>query len=261
MKIDKEDYVKHIVDIEKKQLAKKLLDKIEKVLLNHTVESTDFLDPYEREIFKSILNRFSDINYLEYGGLESSERKIISIYQDYYNFEEEDYEIKALELYDYHSSFNHRDFLGSVLALGIVRQKIGDILVHNDRTQLILKREVADYVYYNLHRIGNERIKVRNINLEEIEEIDIQFIEKQDTISSPRLDNLVSSAFNLPRKDSQILIIGDKVKVNWKEINKTSYEIEEGDLISVRGYGRFTLHSTGGLTRKNRINVTVRLLK
>ena len=69
-----------IQDINSKLKMKKLLDKIEIVLKNHSTESTDFLDPYEIKLSKSILNQISEIGYLEYGGIDEAERKIIYLW-------------------------------------------------------------------------------------------------------------------------------------------------------------------------------------
>ncbi len=261
MILDRDFYLSHLHELEDKEIGKRCLDKIEQVMSKHTVESTDFLDPFERKICRSILNRFDDISYKEYGGLEGAERKIISIFQSYHYFTEEDIDIEAMEIYDYVSDFSHRNFLGSILALGIDRSKLGDILIHEEKTQILVKREISDYLYYNLHKIGRENVKVKIIDLSLLEEIDILYEEKQSTISSLRLDGVIATALNLSRSSSQELIEANRVKVNWEEISKASYTVEEGALISVKGYGRFILYSINGVSRKERIKVTIRLIK
>ena len=72
MRINKDEYTSHIREPEKLLEMRKIIDKIEIVLNNYMIEATDFLDPYERYLAKSILNRFEEISYIEFGGLINS---------------------------------------------------------------------------------------------------------------------------------------------------------------------------------------------
>lgn len=258
--IDREKYIKHIHDKEQIENMRRIIDKIEIVLEKHKIESTDFLNPYERKLSKSILNRFDDINYMEIGGLDNSERKIIMIFQEYYYLTDEDIDIKAVEIYDYSSSFTHRDLLGSLMALGITRDKTGDIIVSENKSQLILKKEITDYVLYNFSKVGKENIKIKEIPLSEVKSNTEKFEEVSSSVASLRLDAIISVALNIPRSDSQKIINSAKVKVNWEPIERVAEELSEGDMISVKGFGRFILYSINGISRKGRNLITVRKL-
>lgn len=260
MFIDREEYIGHINDRKQIENMRRVIDKIEIVLKRHKIESTDFLNPYERKLAKSILNRFEDISYKEIGGLDNSERKIISIYQEYYFLANEDIDIKYYEIYDYISDFNHRDLLGSLMSLGINREKIGDILVLDNRSQIALKKEISEYVFYNFKKVGKENIKIKEICLENLEEGQINFKEKQSSIASMRLDAVVSALLNISRSEGQRLINSTKIKINWEPIENVSYDLEEGDIISIQGFGRFILYSIDGVSRKGRNLVTTRKL-
>lgn len=83
MFINLEEDLSHIKDPEIKIKMRRIIDKIQMVLRNYSEEATDFLDPYERLLAKSLINKFSDLKYIEYGGLEDAERKIITIFPDY----------------------------------------------------------------------------------------------------------------------------------------------------------------------------------
>lgn len=259
--IDRSKYISHIDDEEQVINMRRLIDKIEIVSRNHSIESTDFFNPYERRLAKSILNRFNDLSYIELGGLDDSERQIIMMFPDYHYLTDEDLHVRALEVSGYVEEISHRDILGSLMGLGIVREKIGDILIHKDFSQIIVKQEISDYILYNLDKIGRQNILIKKIGLSELFEGKILFEEKINTVASTRLDSIVSMAYNISRSDSQKLISRDRVKVNWEPTDKASVELEEGDLISVKGFGRFILHSINGRSRKNRIRVTVRILK
>jgi RNA-binding protein YlmH len=262
LKLDKDKYIEHIKDKDQVLNMRKVLDKIEIVLDKHMVQSTDFLDPYERRLAKSILNRFMEISYEELGGIQEAERKVILIYPDYYNYDDIDIPINSLSIEANTEKNSHRDFLGSILNLGINREKIGDILIHEDYVQLVVKKEISDFILISLERVGKEKVNVKEISLDDLSPGNvIKYKDITTTISSLRLDALISGSWNLSRNDSQRLIETGRVKVNWEPIDKSSKEVLEGDLISVKGYGRFILNSIEGVSKKGRIRVKFRLLK
>lgn len=260
MKIDREKYISHIQDNSRLMEMRQILDKIEMVMNNHLVESTDFLDPYSRLLAKSIINQFLEVNYLEQGGLKESERQIITIHPDYYYLGDRDLNIVALRLRGNFENLSHRDFLGSILGLGINRSKIGDILLHDDFTDIILKKEILNFIQFNLDKVGNNNISIEEISLQEIVPGKIYYKEIQKTLSSNRLDVYISGAYNLSRQESTKLVKSGNVRVNWEPINKISKELEIGDIISIRGYGRSVLHSIDGLSKKGKIKSKIRIL-
>ncbi|WP_425445997.1 RNA-binding protein [Dethiothermospora halolimnae] len=260
---DKNQYLEHINDTEQIITMKKVLDKIEKVLKYHSTETTDFLNPYQRRLSYSFLNRFVDISYHEEGGYDQGERKSIIIYPSYYEKGFIESSVGAIQIngnFKFHT-VSHRDYLGSVMGLGIKREKIGDIIVHEDYAQIVLMEDIIDYLIYNLDKVGKERVNIIKIPLDQVHKGKENFKEISTTISSLRLDGLISGSINISRSDSQKYINGDRVKVNWEPINKVSQEVNEGDLISVKGFGRFKLDKVLGRTRKDRIRIIVKILK
>lgn len=260
MKIDKDFYTSHIQASEYVFKMNKILDNVEMVLNNHRIESTDFLDPYERYLAMSILNSFDDLKYLEDGGLEDSERKIICIYPDYYIEEDLVEKLSFLSIEYPIPSISHKDFLGAILNLGISRDKIGDIYVNHEKAFLIVKNEIKDYILYNLTKVSNYNVKVRESQREQLEVAEEEYKESSKFVSSLRLDTIISTIYNLSRQNSLKLIKSDRIKVNFKPVNKPSIELKEGDLISVKGYGRSTFHSINGTSKKGNYNITVRIL-
>ena len=260
LRLDKKDYIAHIKDKDQILNMRRVLDKIEMVLDRHTVESTDFMDPYERRLARSIINRFNEISYEELGGLEEAERKIILLYPDYYEYNEMDIHIRSLAIEGDIGKLSHRDFLGALLNLGINREKIGDILINKEQVQLVVKEDILDFILISLERVANKRVKAKEIPLKDLSMGTINYKDVVITISSLRLDALISGVWNLSRTDSQKLIESDRVKVNWEPIRRVSKDINEGDIISVKGYGRFILNSIKGVSRKGRVRVEIRLL-
>jgi RNA-binding protein YlmH len=260
MKLNKEEYISHIKDINKQIIMRKLLDKIEISINQHTIEYTDFLDPFERFLAKSILNRFNNLKYLEFGGTSNSERKIIIIYPFYYIENDLDNKLKFLRIIGDINSLLHKDFLGAILGLGINRPKIGDIQIHDDHVDVIVKEEIGDFILYNLEKIGNKNVKVIEVAQEDLKEPKIEYEVINKFVQSLRLDVVLSTTYNLSRQDSINMIKSGKVKVNWEEITKPSRELKTGDIISAKGYGRSILHSIDGVSKKGRLLVTVRIL-
>lgn len=260
MKIDKEKYVSHIKDNDRVIEMRRILDKVEIVINNHLIESTDFLDPYSRLLAKSILNRFMEIEYQEDGGILETERQIISMYPDYYNSYDIDLNIIVLRIKGDLEGLSHKDFLGAVLNLGINRSKIGDILLHDEYVDIIVKKEIADFIIINLERIGNKKITIVEKHLEDLTPSKVLYNEIKKTLPSYRLDAYISASYNLSRQESMSIVKAGHVKINWEPIDKVSKELEEGDIVSIRGYGRSILHSVEGISKKGRIKSTIRIL-
>lgn len=260
MRIDKEKYTSHIKDNEKLIEMRKLIDKIEMVSNNHYIESTDFLDPYERVLAKSILNRFSDINYLESGGREDTERQIIIIYPSYHDFYSKEDHLSAIRITGIADGLSHKDFLGAILNLGIKRGKIGDILIHRDYVDIVAKKEISDFILLNLEKISNKKIQLENISLDLLQPVESQYKTINTTLSSCRLDVYISSIYNLSRQDSVNLIKSGYIKINWEQIEKPSRELEVGDVVSTRGYGRSIFYAQDGLSKKGKVKATIRIL-
>ncbi len=260
MYIDRKKYTKHIKDNEKKIEIRKVLDKIEIVLNKHIVQSTDFLDPYEIYLAKSVLNKFDDLKYMIDGGYEDSERNIIIIYPYYILKEDIEIPISSFKITGDLKNIKHKDYLGSILSLGLNRNKLGDVLVYENSGIVLVKTEIRDFVIYNLEKVKNKNIEIHTHNLYEIKAPKLEYKELNKFLVSLRLDSVISSAFNLSRKKSMDIIKSENVKVNFDVIEKSSKEIKEGDMISVRGLGRFILYDIKGRSKNNRFICTIRII-
>lgn len=260
MRIDREKYLGHIIDEDKLIIMKRLMDQMEKSIYDHKVEYTDFMDPYERYLSKSVLNRFDDIDFIEDGVFDDCERKIMTIFPDYLNAQDIESELSLLRIDGNLDGLSHKDYLGSILGLGIKRTKIGDILVYGKFTVVVLKKEISDYVLMNLERIGNTKVKISEINSDGLELPELKYKEVSFFVSSLRLDAILSSLFNMSRQESINIIKSGNVKVNWENIIKASKELNVGDIISCKGYGRAIFYSNDGMSKKGRFHIQFRRL-
>ena len=257
---DKTKYIEHIKDKDQILIMRKILDKIERVFYKHSLEVTDFLDPYQRRLAYSFLNKFLELSYHEEGGYSEAERKAIIIYPSYLDLYDIENYISAIRI-EGKFKFNelsHRDYLGALMALGIKREKIGDIIVSEKQGIIVLHKEILDYVLFNFKEIGKEKIEATEISLKDVIKGKTEYKEISTTVASLRLDGIISSAFNISRSNSLNYINNNRVKVNYQPVDQPSYLIKERDLISVRGLGRVEFYMIKGTSKRDRVKIILR---
>ena len=253
------DLINHINRPEEKISIRKVIDKMESVMNSHISTSTDFLNPHEINLSISILNRFKDqVSYEIDGGYEDSESSIIYI-NPAYRYENEDNDL-VLFKFETNNKIKHGDVLGSILGLSMDRRKIGDILIGEKFTYFFVKREISNFIEINLTKVSKYNILLSR-------EDDISGLPKKEydykkvIVSSFRLDNLISKVFNLSRSKVKDMIQVELVKVNFTKETRPHLELELGDLVSVRHYGRFRLYDLEGNTKKGNSVLIMRLNK
>ena len=220
---------------------------------------TDFLDPREQHILKVIIGEHTLVKWDLFGGIKDAERRRAIIYPEYMEPTEEDFQISLYEV-DYPSKFvtiEHPQVLGSLMSLGLKRGKYGDILFEGDRIQFLAAQEVGHYITSQLESIGRASVTLKEVAFSEAISAGVSITEQSITVSSLRLDTVVSGIHNLSRQKSQLLVQQGHVKVNWTNIENPSFECEEGDLISVRGHGRVKIISLEGVTKKEKIRIII----
>lgn len=221
------------------------------------VKTLGFLNPYEQQVLKRNLARISGMEIAFDGGHPEAERTMLVCYPDFLMPETSDY-ITLLECTGRDlAGLSHRDYLGSLMGLGIARENIGDILVSDERAYLFVKPEIAEYILQNLSKIGRRGVKIKEVPLSEAVLPKRDGKEVQGTVAGLRLDAVIATALSLARGKSADLIRNGLVEVNWETVEDVSREVKEGDVFSVRGHGRMKLSRIGGLTRKGRYGITI----
>lgn len=145
----------------------------------------------------------------------------------------------------------HRDFLGSLMGLGIKRSVLGDIVVKNNTGYIFCLDSIADYVVQNLDKVRHTCVKcrvVQNLPAGAVEEPE----EKEIIVASLRLDVLAAAVYNFSRSGVKELFVQRKVFVNSALCENFSYNVKPGDIVSVRGNGRFKCGNVLGSTKKGR---------
>lgn len=244
---------------DKKLLTAKIEDLFELCGKYCEARFSDFLDGAEQ----SIINREVVFPYgcsvMIYGGFPDAEKKIIGVFPEWEEPDASAFPIVCIKAEGgYTRPLTHRDYLGSVLSLGISPSKLGDIVVSDGCAYIFLHSDIAEYVSGSLHKIGNQSVKLSLIPDPSSVKIERKYLTIETVCASERLDALTAAAANISRSEAAKLIEGGKVKLNHLEIYKTSETVKEGDLLSVRGSGRFIVYRFGAKTRKKRLHVTLK---
>ena len=151
---------------------------------------------------------------------------------------------------------SHRDYLGSILALGIERSTIGDICVLDDSSAIVFcVFEIENYLCAELDSIGNDKVKIERVEVDRDMPSTQKYQAFTDTVASERLDCVVASIFNLSREKAQNLIKGGAVEYNYETASKIDEKTSAGDIISARGFGKFIIRDISQATKKGRIRL------
>lgn len=241
----------------------------EKLLISRTEDLFKLCEKYASPRFSDFLNGAElntvsnkiyfpdDYNVAFWGGFEDSEKKIMGVFPQWSEPDTACFPITCIKAEGkFNKKLNHRDYLGSVLSLGISVSKLGDIAVSDDYAYIFMHNDISSYVIDNLHKIGNQGIKTTLIEDLNVIKFERKFKTFSSVCASMRLDAIIGAALNLSRTQSAYLIKSGKVKLNYIENDKIADIVKEGDLISVRGYGRFIPEKINGETRKMRLHIT-----
>lgn len=234
----------YINDPDTKKTIKDILYKINIYIKAGKSFNTGFLSPTEFNYAEDLLNNHS-VDYFIFDTGSNSERRIISV-------DEEEDIIQVYRINNNTSNIEHRDVLGTLISLGISRNKIGDIVVGDDVIEFAAMSECYNDIIYGLKNIKNTPVsaelkKVPIINYDE-EKLEI----KTGSLSSLRLDSFIALALNLSRNKAQNLVRSGRVKINHEISDAVDSRIETNDEISVSRVGRFGVLEIGGKSRKGR---------
>lgn len=257
--LDKRGLLAQVNDPLEKEVVARVLDLAQSVLRTHQPELSDFYDPFRIALLTTLLGGIPDLKIAADGGYPGAERQRVIICPDYLDPLAEDTGLVflALEGNFSFSRVNHRDFLGSILGLGLRREKLGDIIVSDDGAKLIAAREVGDFIRTNLIKVGRAGVQVKEITKEELLPPAPKLKEIKSTVSSLRLDAVAARAFGMSRSKMAKEIGAQKVAVNWRLCTGPAMVVKEGDIISMRGRGRAGVSAVTGRTKKGRISVVL----
>lgn len=228
---------------------------------------TDFLGLAERSLFYRIRKAELSVPYSVYGGFPDAERVKIGFHGGLEGNGEilpdaflDDYPICVVKICPANAKFaenlTHRDYLGAILNLGIDRSTTGDILLAEDAVYLSCDPMIGSFLCENLTRIRHTTVRAAVEGRMQMP-FDRSYETLHANVASLRLDAVIGAAFHTSRSSIAGLIPGGRVFVNGREILQGSYMLKDGDIVSVRGYGKFRYVSQGNMTKKGRFNITL----
>lgn len=224
------------------------------------VTFTDFLNLNEQNMLVSLKLHQIGVEVKLFGGYEHAERQMAAFFPESLGFSW-DYPIDCLKIEPkalrFSEELGHRDYLGALLNLGVDRSVVGDILIKDKEAWFFCLHKMSDFFIENFIRVKHTTVLVSRV--EQAEEIpEPEFEMTNGTCASVRLDALIGLAFQASRSSMVSFIESGLVFVNGKLITSNGYEPKEGDIISVRGKGRFIYDGVSRQTKKGRLGVRIR---
>lgn len=219
---------------------------------------TGFLDPAQAGLARAAANA-QHVPVELYGGYPDAERVIAAFgWSD--GFDAADWPVIAMEAaWDARfCSCEHRDILGSLMALGVERECFGDILIDapNARAILFALERMQGYLETNWTQAGRAGLRVRRLS--DLGELPApRGEERRITVQSPRMDGVLAAVFNISRAEAQRVVRAGRVRVSFVECDAIDRQLESGDIVSARGLGRFKLLEEQGRTRRDRLGLNI----
>lgn len=245
---------------EEQVLEKRFLDLANAVYQKNFPFYSDFLNLYEQDLYFNIKKKLPPVYTIISGGNSFTERKIAAFFPDK-DISKYVLPIAVLEIRPVNEKFSqelsHRDYLGALMNLGIERAVLGDIMLDGKTAYVFCKSSMADYIIQNLSLIKHTNVSCQR-TLQSPTELSPKFEDIKGSVAAPRLDSVIAAALHGSRSSLSELIIGKKVFVNSRLVDSNSYILKEGDIISIRGYGKFIYNEILGTTKKGKIYINLK---
>lgn len=221
---------------------------------------TDFLSLSEQAIFQTISGTLPPVRYELTGGFLTSERKVLCFLPSYLETAQDALPFDCLRIAPVNPKFaeelTHRDYLGALMGLGIERGVCGDIIVKDGEAYVFVLKKMSRFLTENLTQVRHTSV-FAELCENGLETVSPEYRELCGSVNSLRLDCVVALAGRLSRAKAAGLIESEKVAVNGRTELSVSRTVKEGDVLSVRGIGKFRVGAEGAQTKKGRIMLTL----
>ena len=243
-------------------LIAKVLDKKKICNSKNKITYTDFLNEKEQRVIEKNVKLE---NAFFYGVNENADRKILVFYPEKLTEELVRKSLKnvlsgirIILKNDQIGDYEHKNYLSALIKIGIDRGKIGDILVDDYGADIIAFDMNKEFIIQSLSELT--RFRKANIDIIPIDDIKQKidrFEESTIIVSSMRIDNIVAELAGCSRANADEYINSEKVFVNYETALKVSKTIFEGDIVTIRGKGKFRIDGLVRNTRNNRFVIKV----
>jgi len=225
-----------------------------------TYTFTDFLTLAEQSDLHECIKQLY-CPFEVYGGYKGAERTMVRFGSASELGYEVDYPISCIRISPLQKKFaenlSHRDYLGSLMNLGIERPKLGDIIIKDENAYVWADETLAPVICSELTRIRHT--SVMSTIISDVGEIpQIELTESVVQVKSERIDAVIAKAYNLSRSQSAELFLQKKIFTDGRLMENESHTLKPGTIVSVRGYGRFIYDGVTGTSKKGSLYVTIR---
>lgn len=219
---------------------------------------TAFLDPRELELAEAKLGQHPHFSYSVFGGYPQAERNILNVFPAQHQGEIAPLEAVLIS-WSEKATLSHRDLLGALMSLGFERDQVGDIITTaGSEAAVIVSAEKGHFICANLKQAGRTNLACQMAALDKLPVLQDEGRLVRGTVASLRADAVLSLGFALPRSRVVIMIKGGLVKVNYRPVSSPSYQLKEGDQVSLRGKGRLLVSEVSGKSRKGRTHLKLK---
>lgn len=245
---------------DEKTFVDRVLEWLDRSARQHELKRTDFLDPRQSQIVRMLAGSNPDIALRLDGGYAEAERVRALIAPDYRDLDSESPGIAVLQVEapgGADMDLDHGDFLGALLGLGIKRDRIGDIHVHERFAHVVAVEEMADYLNVHLRQVHRLNVLTDVLPIQALQPVPQRLEELSLTVASMRLDGVASDVYRISRSKIVDPIRAGRCRVNWKPEEDPSKQLREGDVVSFKGLGRFKVMEVDGVTKKGRLRAKI----
>ena len=230
-------------------LLSKIKDKIKFCNSKNKITYTDFLTMPEKIKVQKYLATLHIKNYFFFGARENADREILIFYPEKFSLEIAQKNLSNIIVgirislpNSLKGRFEHRDYLSGIMKLGIIREKIGDIIVYKDGADIIALKENSEYLKNNISLLTRfKKSNIDIINFEDIKQIKNKFEEFTIIITSMRADNVISEITHSSRTKTEEIILSERATLNYELIKKGSKQLKATDILIIKGYGKYII--------------------
>ena len=236
----------------------KALDKARQAEMQGQLALGDFHDPAQLAVLQRVMrHRRGEARLFSFGGFNGAERTRVCLAPEDLAPGYNDFALSVVSLTPRSkgAKLEHRAVLGSMMSLGIKRDKIGDVVILDTGAFVIVDSAIAEQI--GMDTVGSEPVSVDLRGLDVLKGYEPVFVSATVTVASMRLDALVAAIYRLSRADAAALISRGLVKVNHVPTAAVAHEVKEGELLSVRGKGRAKVNRLLGNTQKGRLRLEI----
>ena len=243
---------------EQRVLLARILDRQQRAEQRGVPTHTGFLSPAEQAVSADLLMAAAPGQGILFGGYPDAERKLWAFLPNWLDEETwragEDCPVRALAVsVPPMAELSHRDYLGSLMGLGITREKIGDILLTEGGAQVMVLGETLPILLSQWEKTGRYPVTLTPLPLDRVTPVPGEVKKVRATAASLRLDAVLAAGFSLSRSRAGELIRAGRVMVDHWPCEKTDRTVEPPAVLTCRGLGKCVLTDAGGTSRRGRI--------